>query len=183
MPAGDIGVGGREIGYLFGQYKRINADHCGVLTGKGFGWGGSRIRPEATGYGELLNLKQIFENRILYFISTLSIVGPVVRTYLRRVKRRRTSERSRDWPFHTPLKLLAFGAVATAAPGSPRGIPFERQFAYDHFRADQTLAPLTNLPTVKPTARDEGVDRGELDPKTGLGKTPCLTLALRVICQ
>jgi glutamate dehydrogenase (NADP+) len=51
VPAGDIGVGGREIGYLFGQYKRIRNEFTGVLTGKGIGWGGSLIRPEATGYG------------------------------------------------------------------------------------------------------------------------------------
>ncbi|HET8527213.1 MAG TPA: NADP-specific glutamate dehydrogenase [Actinomycetota bacterium] len=51
VPAGDIGVGGREIGYLFGQYKRIKNEFTGVLTGKGVEWGGSRIRPEATGYG------------------------------------------------------------------------------------------------------------------------------------
>ncbi len=51
VPAGDIGVGGREIGYLFGQYKRIRNEFTGVLTGKGIGWGGSLLRPEATGYG------------------------------------------------------------------------------------------------------------------------------------
>jgi glutamate dehydrogenase (NADP+) len=51
VPAGDIGVGGREIGYLFGQYKRLTTEFSGVLTGKGLGWGGSYIRPEATGYG------------------------------------------------------------------------------------------------------------------------------------
>ena len=51
IPAGDIGVGAREIGYLFGQYKRITNEFTGVLTGKGFGWGGSFVRPEATGYG------------------------------------------------------------------------------------------------------------------------------------
>jgi len=51
VPAGDIGVGGREIGYLFGQYKRIKNEFTGVLTGKGLDWGGSLIRPEATGYG------------------------------------------------------------------------------------------------------------------------------------
>jgi len=51
VPAGDIGVGGREIGFMFGQYKRIRNEHTGVLTGKGPGWGGSLIRPEATGYG------------------------------------------------------------------------------------------------------------------------------------
>jgi glutamate dehydrogenase (NADP+) len=51
IPAGDIGVGGREIGFLFGQYKRLRNEFSGVLTGKGIGWGGSLIRPEATGYG------------------------------------------------------------------------------------------------------------------------------------
>ena len=63
VPAGDIGVGAREIGYLFGQYKRIKGEFTGVLTGKGFEWGGSLIRQEATGYGvvyfveEMLNVK------------------------------------------------------------------------------------------------------------------------------
>ena len=51
VPAGDIGVGGREIGYLFGQYKKLKNEFTGVLTGKGINWGGSLIRPEATGYG------------------------------------------------------------------------------------------------------------------------------------
>jgi len=51
VPAGDIGVGGREIGFMFGQYKRLRNEFTGVLTGKGLGWGGSLIRPEATGYG------------------------------------------------------------------------------------------------------------------------------------
>jgi len=51
VPAGDIGVGGREIGFLFGQYKRLSNEFTGVLTGKGLNWGGSLIRPEATGYG------------------------------------------------------------------------------------------------------------------------------------
>jgi glutamate dehydrogenase (NADP+) len=51
VPAGDIGVGGREIGFLYGMYKRLSGDHTGVLTGKGSNWGGSLIRPEATGFG------------------------------------------------------------------------------------------------------------------------------------
>ena len=51
VPAGDLGAGGREVGYLFGQYKRIRDEFTGTLTGKGLGWGGSRLRPEATGYG------------------------------------------------------------------------------------------------------------------------------------
>ncbi len=53
VPAGDVGVGGREIGFLFGQYKRLRNEFTGVLTGKGLGWGGSLIRPEATGYGSV----------------------------------------------------------------------------------------------------------------------------------
>lgn len=53
VPAGDIGVGGREIGFLFGQYKRLKNDFTGVLTGKGMNWGGSLIRPQATGYGNV----------------------------------------------------------------------------------------------------------------------------------
>ena len=51
IPAGDIGVGGREVGYLFGMYKKLTREHTGTITGKGFEFGGSRIRPEATGYG------------------------------------------------------------------------------------------------------------------------------------
>lgn len=58
VPAGDIGVGGREIGFLFGQYKRMTNNHQGVLTGKGYGWGGSLIRPEATGYGAVYALNE-----------------------------------------------------------------------------------------------------------------------------
>ncbi|MDP2037776.1 MAG: Glu/Leu/Phe/Val dehydrogenase dimerization domain-containing protein, partial [Ignavibacteria bacterium] len=53
VPAGDIGVGGREIGFLFGMYKKLRNEFTGVLTGKGLNWGGSLIRPEATGYGSV----------------------------------------------------------------------------------------------------------------------------------
>jgi len=62
VPAGDIGVGTREVGYLFGQYKRIQNNFTGVLTGKGVHWGGSYIRPEATGYGLLYFVSCIFDN-------------------------------------------------------------------------------------------------------------------------
>src|SRR5665648_1229441 len=54
VPAGDIGVGGREIGYMYGQYKRLRNEFTGTLTGKGCNWGGSLMRPEATGYGTCL---------------------------------------------------------------------------------------------------------------------------------
>jgi glutamate dehydrogenase (NADP+) len=63
VPAGDIGVGAREIGYLFGQYKRIRNEFTGVLTGKGIEWGGSLIRPEATGYGSVYFAQQMLLTR------------------------------------------------------------------------------------------------------------------------
>lgn len=63
VPAGDIGVGGREIGYLFGQYKRLKNEFTGVLTGKGLNWGGSLIRPEATGYGSVYFAAEMLATR------------------------------------------------------------------------------------------------------------------------
>jgi len=63
VPAGDIGVGEREIGFLFGQYKRLRNEFTGALTGKGFNWGGSRIRPEATGYGAVYLAAEMLTTR------------------------------------------------------------------------------------------------------------------------
>jgi glutamate dehydrogenase (NADP+) len=63
IPAGDIGVGAREIGYLFGQYKRLRNEFTGVLTGKGLNWGGSLIRPEATGYGAVYFAQEMLATR------------------------------------------------------------------------------------------------------------------------
>src|SRR5437868_5341380 len=63
VPAGDIGVGGREIGYLFGQYKRLANEFTGVLTGKRRNWGGSLIRPEATGYGAVYFAEEMLKSR------------------------------------------------------------------------------------------------------------------------
>jgi glutamate dehydrogenase (NADP+) len=63
VPAGDIGVGGREIGFLFGQYKRLRNEFTGVLTGKGLEWGGSLIRPEATGYGDVYFAAEMLKTR------------------------------------------------------------------------------------------------------------------------
>jgi len=61
VPAGDIGVGGREIGFLFGQYKRLKNEFTGVLTGKGINWGGSLVRPEATGFGGVYFVKEMLK--------------------------------------------------------------------------------------------------------------------------
>lgn len=63
VPAGDIGVGGREVGYLFGMYKKLTHEHTGTLTGKGLEFGGSLIRPEATGYGNVYFLKHMLATR------------------------------------------------------------------------------------------------------------------------
>jgi glutamate dehydrogenase (NADP+) len=63
VPAGDIGVGGREIGFLFGQFKRLRNEFTGVLTGKGINWGGSLIRPEATGYGAVYFAEEMLKTR------------------------------------------------------------------------------------------------------------------------
>jgi glutamate dehydrogenase (NADP+) len=63
VPAGDIGVGGKEIGYLYGMYKKLTREHHGVLTGKGLNWGGSLIRPEATGFGTVYFAKEMLETK------------------------------------------------------------------------------------------------------------------------
>jgi len=75
VPAGDIGVGGREIGYLFGQYKRIRNEFTGVLTGKGLSWGGSLIRPEATGYGCVYFCEQMLATRGEDFRGKICLVS------------------------------------------------------------------------------------------------------------
>jgi glutamate dehydrogenase (NADP+) len=76
VPAGDIGVGGREIGYLFGQYKRLRNEFTGVLTGKGRNWGGSLIRPEATGYGTVYFAKEMLATKEDSFLGkTVTVSG------------------------------------------------------------------------------------------------------------
>lgn len=101
VPAGDIGVGAREIGYLFGQYKRLANQFTGVLTGKGSSWGGSLIRPEATGYG------------VVYFLDA----------YLRHLDHSIEGKRvavsgSGNVAQHTVAKLLALGAVPVSMSDS-----------------------------------------------------------------
>ncbi|MEY4856607.1 MAG: hypothetical protein RL409_1052 [Gemmatimonadota bacterium] len=76
VPAGDIGVGGREIGFMFGQYKRLRNEFVGVLTGKGLNWGGSRIRPEATGYGTVYFVKEMLATKGQSFAGkTVAVSG------------------------------------------------------------------------------------------------------------
>lgn len=76
VPAGDIGVGSREIGYMFGMYKKLSHEHHGVFTGKGFNWGGSRIRPEATGYGVVYFTEQMLKTRNQHIMGkTIAVSG------------------------------------------------------------------------------------------------------------
>jgi glutamate dehydrogenase (NADP+) len=75
VPAGDIGVGGREIGYLYGQYKRIRNEFTGVLTGKAIEWGGSLIRPEATGYGAVYFAQEMLATRNLGIEGKIAVVS------------------------------------------------------------------------------------------------------------
>jgi glutamate dehydrogenase (NADP+) len=75
VPAGDIGVGGREIGYMFGQYKRLRNEFTGVLTGKGIAWGGSLIRPEATGYGCVYFAQEMLKQRGQSFAGKVCAVS------------------------------------------------------------------------------------------------------------
>jgi glutamate dehydrogenase (NADP+) len=75
VPAGDIGVGGREIGFLFGQYKRLKNEFTGVLTGKGLNWGGSLIRPEATGYGCVYFAQEMLRTRKLDLEGKVCLVS------------------------------------------------------------------------------------------------------------
>jgi glutamate dehydrogenase (NADP+) len=75
VPAGDIGVGGREIGFLFGQYKRLRNEFTGVLTGKGINWGGSLIRPEATGYGCVYFAEEMLKTRRQSFQGKVCLVS------------------------------------------------------------------------------------------------------------
>jgi glutamate dehydrogenase (NADP+) len=75
VPAGDIGVGGREIGYMFGQYKRLKNEFVGVLTGKALNWGGSLIRPEATGYGAVYFAEEMLKTRKETFNGKICIVS------------------------------------------------------------------------------------------------------------
>ncbi|WP_432737079.1 NADP-specific glutamate dehydrogenase [Maridesulfovibrio sp. FT414] len=75
VPAGDIGVGAREIGYLFGMYKKIRNEFTGVLTGKGLNWGGSLIRPEATGYGSVYFAAEMLNARGKTLVGTTALVS------------------------------------------------------------------------------------------------------------
>jgi len=76
VPAGDIGVGGKEIGFMYGMYKKLAREHVGVLTGKGLNWGGSLIRPEATGFGAVYFAQEMLGTKNTDFVGkTVAVSG------------------------------------------------------------------------------------------------------------
>src|SRR5437588_12938150 len=77
IPAGDIGVGSREIGFLFGMYKRLRNEFTGVMTGKGLTWGGSVIRPEATGYGAVYFAEEMLRTRKEDLTGKIAVVSGI----------------------------------------------------------------------------------------------------------
>ena len=136
VPAGDIGVGGREIGYLFGQYKRIQNNFTGVLTGKGVQWGGSYIRPEATGYGLLYFVHNILEN------ENDGLDGKVI-----------AISGAGNVAFYAAEKALAFGAKVITLSNST-GTIFDRDgFTHEKLNYISKLGRnLVDFPTKYPSA-------------------------------
>ena len=126
VPAGDIGVGGREIGFMFGQYKRVRNEFVGVLTGKGLNWGGSLIRPEATGYGAVYFAANMLETRNETLEGKTALVSGSGNVYQ-----------------YTAEKLLDLGAkVLTASDSSG--------YIYDEAGIDrEKLAFIMDLKNVK----------------------------------
>src|SRR6476619_4012527 len=114
VPAGDIGVGGREIGYLFGQYKRLANEFTGVLTGKGLSWGGSLIRPEATGYGAVYFAAEMLATRNESFADKICLVSG-----------------SGNVAQYTIEKLLELGAKPVTASDSSGYVYDERGFDHE----------------------------------------------------
>lgn len=109
VPAGDIGVGAREIGYLFGQYKKLTGEFDGVLTGKSLNWGGSRVRPQATGYGSVYfadNFLSVYNKNLKEKICTISGSGNVA--------------------IYTMEKLYEFGALPVTCSDSKGTIYHEK---------------------------------------------------------
>jgi glutamate dehydrogenase (NADP+) len=136
VPAGDIGVGGREIGYLFGQYKRLRNEFTGVLTGKGLNWGGSLIRPEATGYGCVYFASEMLGSRQQSLQGKKCLVSG-----------------SGNVAQYTVEKLLDFGAV-------PLTLSDSSGYVYDEVGIDrERLAFVMDLKNVRRGRIKEYADR------------------------
>ncbi len=136
VPAGDIGVGGREIGFLFGQYKRLRNEFTGVLTGKGLNWGGSLIRPEATGYGAVYIAAEMLATRQETFEGKVCLISG-----------------SGNVAQYTIEKLLQFGARPVTASDSSGYVYDEAGFT------TEKLEFLMDLKNVRRGRINEYADR------------------------
>ena len=154
VPAGDIGVGGREIGYLFGQYKRIRNEFTGALTGKGVGWGGSLIRPEATGYGAVYFAQEMLATRDETLEGKVCLVSG-----------------SGNVAQYTVEKLLDMGAKAVTLSDSdgfvhdPAGIDYEKlHWVMDlkNLRRGRIREYVERFPSATFTAADPDADANPL---------------------
>jgi glutamate dehydrogenase (NADP+) len=146
VPAGDIGVGGREIGFLFGQYKRITNEFTGVLTGKGAKWGGSQLRPEATGYGLVFFSENMLATRSDNFdgkVCTVSGSGNVAQYTIEKLLKlgakvvtcSDSSGTIYDPAGFTPEKLAYLMTLKNVYRGRVR--EYAEKFAGSEFRAGQ----------------------------------------------
>jgi glutamate dehydrogenase (NADP+) len=136
VPAGDIGVGGREIGFLFGQYKKLRNEFTGVLTGKGLNWGGSLIRPEATGYGAVYFAEEMLATRNDSLAGKVCLVSG-----------------SGNVAQYTVQKLLEFGA-------KPATLSDSSGYIYDEAGIDkEKLAFVMQLKNVKRGRIQEYADK------------------------
>ena len=118
VPAGDIGVGGREIGFLFGQYKKLTNEFTGVLTGKGLDWGGSLVRTEATGYGLVYFVQEMLKDRGKGLKGTTVVVFRLgQRGHLRR-SRSASSSAPRSSPAATATATSWTRTASTSRPSS-----------------------------------------------------------------
>ncbi|MFC3932561.1 NADP-specific glutamate dehydrogenase [Streptococcus dentapri] len=145
VPAGDIGVGGREIGYLYGQYKRLRNEYTGVLTGKGLNWGGSLTRTEATGYGAVYFAEQMLKARGEDFKGKVAVVSGAGNVAIYAVE-----------------KLHALGAKAVTVSDSsgyvydPDGIDLELLKDIKEVKRERIVKYAEARPNAKFVAKGEG---------------------------
>ena len=175
VPAGDIGVGGREIGFLFGQYKKIRNEFSGVLTGKGMNWGGSLVRPEATGYGAVYFAAEMLGTRgehLEHKVCLVSGSGNVAQyTVEKLLDLRRDAghpvglgrvhpRHRRDRPREARVGDRAEGGPARPDRGVRRPVP-------GRHRSRPRRAPgRTRCGRSRPTARSRAPPRTRSTPKT-----------------
>ena len=167
VPAGDIGVGGREIGFLFGQYKRLRNEFTGVLTGKGLNWGGSLIRPEATGYGAVYFAAEMLATRGETLEGQDRASSAARATWPSTPSRRSTSSAARRSPSPTPA------ATSTTKTASTEKLAFVMELK--NVRRGRIKEYADKFPSAVFTARDDSKDFNPLWDHKADCAFPCAT--------